>query len=58
MATQTEVTTIDGDSHMLENPKRLVELLEEPYRQFRSSPMQSLALVPLDGVARNLLTPL
>jgi hypothetical protein len=56
MATQTQVTAIDGDGHILENPKRLAELLEEPYREFRSTPMESSALVPLDGVDRNLGT--
>ncbi|MDA0797811.1 MAG: amidohydrolase family protein [Chloroflexi bacterium] len=56
MATQTLVTAIDGDGHIMENPKRLAELLEEPYREFRSTPMESSALVPLDGVDRNLGT--
>lgn len=54
MATQTQVTSIDGDGHILENPKRLAELLDEPYREFRSTPMESSALVPLDGIDRNL----
>lgn len=56
MATQTQYTAIDGDGHIMENPKRLAELLEEPYREFRSTPMESSALVPLDGVDRNLGT--
>ena len=49
-----QVSAIDGDGHVMENPKRLAELLEEPYREFRSTPMESSALVPLDGVDRNL----
>ena len=49
MATATQVTAIDGDGHIVENPKRLIELLEEPYREFRGSPIESSALVPLDS---------
>ena len=56
MATQTQVTAIDGDGHIVESPKRLIELLEEPYREFRGTPIESSALVPLDGVDRNLGT--
>ena len=56
MATQTQLTAIDGDGHIVENPKRLIELLEEPYREFRGTPIESSALVPLDGVDRNLGT--
>lgn len=53
MATQVQYTAIDGDGHMMENPKRLAELLEDPYREFRHTPVESSALVPLDGVDRN-----
>lgn len=56
MATATQVTAIDGDGHIMENRERLVELLEEPYREFRSVIMESSALVPLDGIDRNLGT--
>jgi predicted TIM-barrel fold metal-dependent hydrolase len=56
MATKTQVTAIDGDGHIIENLKRLVELLDEPYREFRSVPMESSSLVPLDGIDRNLGT--
>jgi len=56
MATATRVTAIDGDGHIMENRGRLVELLEEPYREFRSVIMESSALVPLDGIDRNLGT--
>ena len=56
MATATQVTAIDGDGHIMENRGRLVELLEEPYREFRSVIMESSALVPLDGIDRNLGT--
>ena len=56
MASATQVTTIDGDGHIMENPKRLIELLDEPYREFRGTLTESSALVPLDGIDRNLGT--
>ena len=55
-ATRTQIHAIDGDGHVLENVARLIELLDEPYREFRSVPIESSALVPLDGVDRNLGT--
>lgn len=54
MATATRVTVIDGDGHIMENRGRHIELLEEPYRGFRSVTIESSALVPLDGIDRNL----
>ena len=47
---------VDGDGHIVENPKRLIELLDEPYREFRGGTNVSAALVPLDGIDRNLGT--
>jgi predicted TIM-barrel fold metal-dependent hydrolase len=55
-ATRIQIHAIDGDGHVLENVARLIELLDEPYREFRSVPIDSSALVPLDGVDRNLGT--
>ena len=32
-----QMTTMDGNGHITENPKRLVELLDEPYREYRAA---------------------
>ncbi len=53
-STSVGTIAVDGDGHIIENPKRITELLDEPYREFRSNPIESSSLVPLDAQDRNL----
>ena len=56
----SDMPAADGDGHVLENAKRIAELLDEPYRSFRvgsnASPdvMPIEPLTPLDGMPRSL----
>ena len=55
-----DMPAADGDGHVLENAKRIAELLDEPYRGYRvgsnASPdvMPIEPLTPLDGMPRSL----
>ncbi|SRR5579871_3437103 len=50
------IAAIDGDGHIIENTNRIVELLDEPFRTFRTLDRSKnfyASLVPVDGTDRH-----
>jgi len=47
-----QVLAVDGDGHIFENSARIIECLEEPHREYRTTRSVSAALVPLDAQDR------
>lgn len=55
-STRDTIVAIDGDGHIIENTTRIVELLDEPFRTFRTCDRSKnfySSLVPVDGTDRH-----